>query len=110
MREWRNAGARYVVEYDGKPVANCRKAFERLVALAKLDKHVVRHTLRPTAATWMMQDGIDFAEAAGYLGMTVETLQRPTATTTQTIRGVRRPPCRAAPTAPAPALPPTFRQ
>jgi integrase len=76
MREWRNAGARYVVEYDGKPVANCRKAFERLVALAKLDKHVVRHTLRHTAATWMMQDGIDFAEAAGYLGMTVETLQR----------------------------------
>lgn len=76
MRSWRDAGARYVVELDGKPVANCRKAFERLVSLAKFDKHVVRHTLRHTAATWMMQDGVDINEAAGYLGMTVETLQR----------------------------------
>jgi integrase len=32
--------------------------------------HVVRHT----AATWLMQAGVDAFEAAGYLGMSVETL------------------------------------
>lgn len=75
MREWKDAGAKYVVEFNGKP-ANCRKSFERLIRLAKLDKHVVRHTLRHTAATWMMQEGVDLAEAAGYLGMSLETLQK----------------------------------
>ncbi len=74
MKEWRDEGAKHVVEFNGKPV-NCRKSFERLVRLAKLEKHVVRHTLRHTAATWMMQEGVDFAEAAGYLGMSIETLQ-----------------------------------
>lgn len=75
MRAWRDAGARYVVELDGRPV-DCRKAFERVVAMAKIDKVIVRHSLRHTAATWMMQEGVDLAEAAGYLGMSLETIQR----------------------------------
>jgi integrase len=29
---------------------------------------------RHTAATWLMQAGVDAFEAAGYLGMSVETL------------------------------------
>lgn len=33
------------------------------------------HTLRHTRATWLMQAGVDMWEAAGSLGMTVETLQ-----------------------------------
>ena len=73
--EWPDSGAKHVVEFNSKP-ANCRKSFERLIRLAKLDKHVVRHTLRHTAATWMMQEGVDLAEAAGYLGMSPETLQK----------------------------------
>jgi hypothetical protein len=32
------------------------------------------HVLRHTAATWMMRSGVDVFEAAGYLGMTVDTL------------------------------------
>ena len=32
------------------------------------------HTLRHTAATWLMQLGVDFWVASGYLGMTVATL------------------------------------
>jgi integrase len=75
MKEWKDAGATYVVEFNGKP-ANCRKSFERLVRLANFDKKIVRHTLRHTAATWMMQEGVDLAEAAGYLGMSLETLQK----------------------------------
>jgi integrase len=75
MKAWRDAGARYVVELEGRPV-DCRKAFATVVRLAKLPKHVVRHTLRHTAATWMMQDGVDPWVAAGFLGMTQETLLR----------------------------------
>jgi hypothetical protein len=35
---------------------------------------VIPHTLRHTAATWLMQTGTDMWQAAGYLGMTVEML------------------------------------
>ena len=41
---------------------------------AGLDEHVVWHTLRHTAATWLMQAGTNPWEEAGYLGMSVETL------------------------------------
>ncbi len=37
---------------------------------------VTRHTLRHTRATWMMQKGVPIWEAAGFLGMTVKTLER----------------------------------
>ena len=34
------------------------------------------HTLRHTAATWLMQSGVSMWRAAGFLGMSVETLDR----------------------------------
>jgi integrase len=37
---------------------------------------VMPHTLRHTAATWLMQAGVPTWEAAGFLSMSVETLQR----------------------------------
>jgi integrase len=47
------------------------------VEVAKLDLsdgNVTPHTLRHTAATWLMQLGTDPWEAAGYLGMSVKVL------------------------------------
>jgi hypothetical protein len=49
---------------------------EAAVRLAKLPGKVSPHTLRHTAATWLMQAGVDKWEAAGFLGMTVEMLDR----------------------------------
>jgi integrase len=46
------------------------------VRLAELGRPIVRHRLRHTAATWMMQAGVDPWVAAGFLGMTMDTLLR----------------------------------
>lgn len=76
LRRWRRLGIAIhsVVEWNGKPVRSVRRGFESAVRAAGLD-HVTPHTLRHTAATWAMQNGADLWQAAGYLGMTVETLQ-----------------------------------
>jgi integrase len=64
------------VEWDRQPVKKISKAFARVVADTGLGDDVVPHTLRHTAATWLMQAGTDVWEAAGYLGMTVEMLSQ----------------------------------
>jgi integrase len=46
------------------------------VAQAGLDGKVTSHTLHHTAATWLIQAGVDKWEAAGFLDMTVELLGR----------------------------------
>lgn len=50
-------------------------AWRKVVKAAKL-KRVTRHTLRHTRATWMAQKGIPLFQAAGFLGMTVRTLEQ----------------------------------
>lgn len=50
-------------------------AWKKIIKAAKL-AGVTRHTLRHTRATWMAQAGVPLWEAAGFLGMTVKTLER----------------------------------
>lgn len=79
MRRWHKNGQRYAVEWNGKPVGTgVEKAFRAVVEAASLMETgtVTPHTLRHTAATWLMQRGTPVWEAAGFLGMTVETLER----------------------------------
>ena len=69
---------RFVVNriHDGQPLAGkIRSAWEGILQDAGLGEDVVRHSLRHTAATWLMQAGVDMWEAAGWLGMTVEQLE-----------------------------------
>jgi integrase len=75
IRRWKRQGARYVVEWHGKPVTRVQISFNKAVVDAGLDGNVTPHTLRHTAATWLMQQGADLWQAAGYLGMTVKTLE-----------------------------------
>jgi integrase len=76
LRRWRRMGARYVCEYQGR-AADPKKAFARLVraVFPDADSAIVRHTFRHTAATWLMQRSADKFEVAGYLGMTMKTLE-----------------------------------
>lgn len=75
MRRWHSKGAKYVVEFQGRP-ADPKKGFSSLVKnVLGEGTDVIRHTLRHTSATWLMQAGTDKWETAGYLGMTLETLE-----------------------------------
>jgi integrase len=74
LRRWKRRGQRYAVEWNREPVKAIEKAFAHAVEDAGLTPDVTPHTLRHTAATWLMQAGTDLWEAAGFLGMTVETL------------------------------------
>lgn len=74
LRRW-SRRQRFPVEFNRRQVGDVDKAF-RLVAKAAGLPDVTPHALRHTAATWLMQAGVEMWEAAGYLGMTVETLER----------------------------------
>ena len=68
MRRWydKKIIANHFVEWQGHGV--------KLAKLGLSDGNVAPHTLRHTAATWLMQLGTDPWEAAGYLGMSVKVL------------------------------------
>jgi integrase len=76
LRRWKHHGQRFAVEWNRQAVANIHKAFGNVVADAGLGPDVTPHVLRHTAATWLMQAGVDTWEAAGFLGMTVEMLSQ----------------------------------
>ena len=79
LRHWKRLDgdrSKWVCHYDGRPVAKMRRSWAAAIAKAGLGKDVTPHTLRHTRATWLMQSGIDPWEAAGHLGMSMETLQR----------------------------------
>jgi integrase len=80
MRRWARLGIakNYFVEWQGKPVASVKTGFAPAVRIAGLNLtvgNVTPHTLRHTAATWLMQRGAPIWEAAGSLGMSEKTLR-----------------------------------
>lgn len=77
MRRWkeRNIAASHFVEHNGKPVKEVSKGFAHAVELAGLEGKVTPHTLRHTAATWLMINGVEIWEAAGFLGMSEKVLR-----------------------------------
>jgi integrase len=77
MRRWvRRVVTSHFVEWNGAPVKSVKTAFNRAVRLAGLWGRVAPHTLRHTAATWLMQRGVPIWQAAGFLGMSAEILER----------------------------------
>jgi integrase len=78
LQRWKAKGLvrRHVIEWNGEPIKSVKTAFKSAASLAGLGTDVTPHTLRHTAATWLMQAGVDKWEAAGFLGMSVQMLDR----------------------------------
>ena len=64
----------HVVHYAGEPIKKLRRSRAKACSVAGLGREVVPHILRHSAATWLMQAGVDVYEAAGFLGMSAEIL------------------------------------
>lgn len=79
LRRWRridNAVIKVVCHYEGRAVDDPHGSWARAIKISGLEG-VTRHTLRHTRATHIMQSGkVSAWEAAGFLGMTVKTLER----------------------------------
>ena len=65
----------YVLHDHGQRIGDVKKGFQAACKRAGLEG-VSPHTLRHTAATWLMQNGTDLWEASGFLAMSMDTLQR----------------------------------
>jgi integrase len=65
----------YVIHEHGKRIGDIKKGFAAACNRAGLDR-VMPHTLRHTAATWLMKAGVPIWEAAQFLSMSEETLTR----------------------------------
>lgn len=76
LRRWRRLGGSYAVEFRGKPVARIKVGFLNAVKLAKLGAGVSPHTLRHSAVTHMLLDGVDPWQAAGYAGMSEAVMKQ----------------------------------
>jgi integrase len=63
-----------VLHINGKRIGNIKKGFAAACRRAGL-QNVSPHTLRHTAATWLMQAGIPHWQAAGFLAMSEKTLR-----------------------------------
>ena len=77
MRRWQRIGVSrtHLIEFNG-PISDISEGFRAVVTAAGLGRDVHPHVLRHSAATWLMQQGTELWHAAGFLGMTVQTLER----------------------------------
>jgi integrase len=62
-----SAETNYVVEYQGKPVGNIRKSFDRAVERSGITV-CTPHDLRHTAAMFMVDEGVPLERISAYLG------------------------------------------
>ena len=63
----------HIILWEGKPVADIKTAFNNAVDRVYL-KNVSPHTLKHTAATWLMQSGKDPFKISDFLATSVPTL------------------------------------
>ena len=72
MRRWQRRdeadGVTHVVHFRGKPVQSLKRSWHHAREAAGISRAHVMYCLKHTAATWLMQRGVDAWEAAGYLG------------------------------------------
>jgi integrase len=65
----------YVLHINGEPIGDINKGFAAACRRAGIEG-VTPHTLRHTAATWLMQKGVDLWQASGFLAMSEKNARR----------------------------------
>lgn len=75
LRRWARDDARFVVSDRGQRVGSIKTSWATACAAAGLEG-ITPHTLRHTAITWAMQRGASKWDAAGFFGVSLETLER----------------------------------
>jgi len=63
-----------VVRYRGRPITRQQRGWEAVLKAAKLTD-VTPHTLKHTAATWLLRAGIDLWDVAGLTSTSTKTLE-----------------------------------
>jgi integrase len=77
LRRWRRLSTRYVVEYDGKPIASqLRRSWDGTRIMAGLGPDATPHVLRHTCATLLLQAGMGTFDVAGLLGTSEAMIQK----------------------------------
>jgi integrase len=83
MRRWKRLGIsnRAVIEFNGKPVETVSAGWETIVEKAGLNtddkkQKVIRHTLRHTAISWYLDQGVDIEKVSQYCGVSVATIRK----------------------------------
>jgi integrase len=76
LRRWKRLGIKYAVEWNGRPIKRLDESFRFLVDEVGLEGQVTPHTLRHSCVTWLLQRGKKPWEVAGFVGMTVATLEK----------------------------------
>jgi integrase len=83
MRRWKRLGIskETVIEFNSKPVSVVSHGWDAVVEMAGLateDKKqkVIRHTLRHTAITWYLDQGVDIEQVSLYCGVSVATIRK----------------------------------
>jgi len=71
----RGADLGYVLHINGNRIKDIKKGFAAACGRAGIEG-VSPHTMRHTAAAWLMQAGTDLWQASGFLSMSMDTLQR----------------------------------
>lgn len=74
-RRGKTSNSGWVAEFRGCGVACVKKAWETARVEADL-RYVTRHTRRHSAITRAMQPGVDMWQATGYIGVSMNTLER----------------------------------
>jgi integrase len=78
LTRWRRLdlarGITSVIHYQGSPVKKLRNSWKAVARASGCTESDGPHITRHTAATWLMQAGVNVFEASGYLGMSPKTL------------------------------------
>lgn len=78
IRRWKRRGLALssVVEFNNQPIKGVTKAFSRVVKDARLEGKVTPHTLRHTAISLALQEGVRIYDAADFFGVSPEVIER----------------------------------